>query len=149
MLADLMAVAGFMWKGPTRRLSPESGDESMLGVKSVACCRSFPGLSLCMSVRGYLYEAYTCAITKLRITPLSVPEKAIVGSGSLKAGDTMLQLDTCSGVCCHGSQRAIRQAKRSRPHLHGFICLGVEALPGSIELDLPPVCHQPLLKAPA
>ncbi len=59
-VTDRMAVAGFMWKGPTRRLSPESGDESMLGVKSVACCRSFPGLSLCMSVRGYLYEAYTC-----------------------------------------------------------------------------------------
>ena len=55
-----MAVAGFIWKGPTRRLSPVSGEESMLGVKSAACCRSFPGLSLCTSVRGYLKEAYTC-----------------------------------------------------------------------------------------
>ena len=32
-----MAVAGFMWKGPTRRLSPLSGEDSMLGEKSVAC----------------------------------------------------------------------------------------------------------------
>ena len=38
---------------------------------------------------------------------------------------------------------------QGKEHLHGFICLGVEALPGSIELDLPPIRDQPLLKAPA
>ena len=52
--ADLMAVAGFMLKGPTRRLSPVSGEERILGVKPVACCMIFPGRNLCMSVRGYL-----------------------------------------------------------------------------------------------
>ena len=42
---------------------------------------------------------------------------------------------TCQGICV--------------PDLHGFISLGVEALPNSIELHLPPIYHQPLLKAPA
>ena len=42
---------------------------------------------------------------------------------------------TCQGICA--------------PDLHGFIGLGVESLPNSIELHLPPIRHQPLLKAPA
>ena len=68
-VTDLIAVAGFMWKGPTRRASPVSGEDSMMGVKSVACCTSFPGRSWCMSVRGYFHEAYTCTTQAHTIDP--------------------------------------------------------------------------------
>lgn len=54
LVPHLSAVAGFMWKGPTRRVSSVAEELSMRAVNSVAADTARPGRSRCMSLRGYL-----------------------------------------------------------------------------------------------